>query len=575
MNAVIDFLADQDSVEEKLDILPEIRTFGGFLVDTTGPIWVTPPSYSNMHWGSHGNFGGLLRTHMAYAAALLDGKSEVTADHFYGAFKKISELDGWDEIASQWLTHGVIGFHSMLGLKQRLFDDNPKTGDGYFAHIRRWYYWAHGLLIPGFAQETVDRLRGLKGKGSASFLAQEQIAPGMSKSIISKNRRCYTDVDFARIQAALLRLEGRLNAGEIVLSTGRELSSFSPFLQTNILKNSLHIGTSYLVLGWLACVFGDRPKAYCKLRESDFNFVEADGVKLGTVRFSDEIKRNYGRLPKPAKRMALPLNAELVRLVPRLIAENRVWAEKNGTSAECDLFLFPSKVVMTSLSAPARMSLEDEGSRYFRTSGSLRQTLKALSSALNVKTSDGTAIVLTFSSFRDGNHTRWARKMPLESVAAITGKKGISSFKHYMKPGIRHIARLDEVTEYNELAQALNPPIPTTSIAPQARIPAPFPYAEEGVLRVGVEGGCGCFGSNCPMAFDGSADCYVCHSFTPAVEGPHEWTLKVLMGRKADMIERGLPKSEWTRYDRHIASVGRVIQLVQEWHRKHLDKENL
>lgn len=75
------------------------------------------------------------------------------------------------------------------------------------------------------------------------------------------------------------------------------------------------------------------------------------------------------------------------------------------------------------------------------------------------------------------------------------------------------------------------------------------------------------------MAFDGSADCYICPAFTPAVEGPHEWTLKVLVGCKADMIARGLPRSEWTRYDRHIAAVGRVIQLVQEWHRMHLDKD--
>ena len=75
------------------------------------------------------------------------------------------------------------------------------------------------------------------------------------------------------------------------------------------------------------------------------------------------------------------------------------------------------------------------------------------------------------------------------------------------------------------------------------------------------------------MAFDGTTDCYVCHAFTPAVEGPHEWTLKVLLGRKVDMIDRGLPKSEWTRYDRHIAAVGRVVQLVREWRSKHLDME--
>jgi hypothetical protein len=76
------------------------------------------------------------------------------------------------------------------------------------------------------------------------------------------------------------------------------------------------------------------------------------------------------------------------------------------------------------------------------------------------------------------------------------------------------------------------------------------------------------------MAFDGTADCYICPAFTPSVEGPHEWTLKVLVDRKTDMIARGLPKSERTRYDRQIDAVGQVILLVQDWRRKHLDKEN-
>jgi hypothetical protein len=44
--------------------------------------------------------------------------------------------------------------------------------------------------------------------------------------------------------------------------------------------------------------------------------------------------------------------------------------------------------------------------------------------------------------------------------------------------------------------------------------------------------------------------------------------------RKTDMIARGLPKSERTRYDRQIDAVGQVILLVQDWRRKHLDKEN-
>lgn len=574
MNVVLNFLSDPTKVEEKLAFDAEIRTVSGFLVDTTGPLWVTPPSYSNMDWSVERELGGLLRIHQAYAAELLGGRSEATANNFFLAVHRVSNFHGWLDLASHWLTRGEIDFPAMLALKQGLFEGNAKTGGEDFGFIRRWYYWAHGLRIPGFTDSTLDRLKAMKGMKKLSFMTLEQIAPGRSKSKSSENRRCYTDVDFARIQSALLRLECRLNRGEIILSTGRNFSSLSPNLQATTLNSSLHIGIRHLALGWLACVFGDRPKAFCELRESDFAFIEADGVKVGTVRFSGEIKGGYGRLTKPTKRAPLPLNADLVRLVSMLIQENRIWAAKNGINLDCNLPIFPANRTRGTKNIGLRMTVEDEGARYFRFSNSLIATLKVLFKVLDVKASDGTLINPTFYSFRDGNHTRWSRKMPLESVRAITGKKGISSFKNYTKPGVRHIARLDEVTEYADLAEYLKPPIPVESIDPKARIPSPFPYVEDGELRVGVEGGCGCFGGDCPMAFDGSADCYICDAFTPAVEGPHDWTLKVLVDKKTDMIARFLPKSEWTRYDRHIAAVGRVIQLVQEWRCKHLDKEN-
>ena len=70
------------------------------------------------------------------------------------------------------------------------------------------------------------------------------------------------------------------------------------------------------------------------------------------------------------------------------------------------------------------------------------------------------------------------------------------------------------------------------------------------------------------MSFDGTVDCYVCPAFTPVVEGPHDWTLKVLIDRKTDMIDRGLPRSEWCRYDRHIAAVSEVIRRIQELYGK-------
>lgn len=573
MNAVRDFLDDPVRMDETLAIPPKIRTRSEYLVDTTGPVWITPPSFCNFDWSSHEDLGGLLRVIQAYAAALLGGMSEDTADNFNSSFKLLSSHCGWDHVATQWVVHGEITLSTMLGLKQVLSKASPDYGWSYFSHIRRWYYWAYGLGIPGFNLETVDKLRSIKGSRKISFTAKQQIAPGAPKSGPSKNRICYTGGDFARIQAALLHLEGRLNKGEIILSTGRDFSSIDAFAQLNILKNNWCINTKHLILGWLACLFGDRPKAFCHLRASDFRFFEVGGVSMGTVRLSNEVKGRFGRLTKRSKRMALPLNEHLIRLVPKFIEENSAWAARNGIDPSWDLPLFPIKRLSGKF-ADSRSGIVDQGSKRISTSNTLAECLRSLFKVLNVRTANGDVIIPTFSSFRDGNHTGWSRKMPLESVMAITGKKGLRSFKHYTKPGIRHLTRLDEVTEYTGLAQAMNSPILTSSIAPEARIPGPFPYVEDGALRVGVEGGCGCYGSSCPMAFDGSADCYVCPQFTPCVEGPHEWILKVLVDLKADMIARGLPKTEWTRYDRHIASVNRVIVLVQEWRRNHLDKEN-
>lgn len=571
MNTVREFLTDSEKLAGTLTIPPEILTVTGFLVDTSGPVWVTPPGFGNMKWNIHGEIDGLLRTFKAYAAELLASRSVSTAINFYLAFNKISKIDGWRNVEQQWTTCGNIDFTTMLALKQSLTEKYPRTAWADYGDIRRWYYWAHGLRIPGFSIDTVDRLKTLNRRNYVPFVVHQQITPAGPRSQASKNRRCYTDADFARIQSALLRLEAKLNSGEIIFSTRNEFSSLPLNIQEALLKGSLHIGFRHLVLGWLACVFGDRPKAFTMLRESDFEFLEADGVKLGTVRFSDEVKRGLGRLLKPLKRAALPLNVDLVRLVPKLLEENREWARQKGIDPNCDLPLFHTQHIK-SFSA-SRMSHKDVASRMILTSSGLSSRLQDLFGALNVTTSDGAVIVPTFYSFRDGNHTRWARKMPLNSIAAITGKRGIGSFKHYMKPGIRHISRLDEVAGYSELAEHLKHPVPTLAIAPIARIPAPFPYAEEGTLRVGVEGGCGCFGGDCPMAFDGSADCYLCPAFTPAVEGPHEWTLKVLLNRKAEMIAKGFPKSEWTRYDRHIAAVGRVIHLVEEWRRQHPGEE--
>lgn len=571
MNAVQDFLSDRAKVEETLVIPAKIRTQAGYLVETRGLTWHTPPTVSNFHWGEFQDLGIFLRVLQSYTAALLEGKSEDYSNNLYVAYKSVGSSGGWKSLADKWITHGVVDFDSMLKIWKGLHQEHPKVAVTHFRWIRGWYLWAAELRIPGFTAETVDQLKEMNLGRDIAFLARQKLVPESIKSKSSKNRRTYTEVDFAKIQAALLHLEGRLNAGEIFLGSGSDFLSLSKSAQSLLEKSAKIISTKHLVLGWLACMFAERPRAYSLLRESSFEFYEVDGTQLGSVVFSGEVKRSYGRCYKPAERSKLPLVAQLVRLLPKLMKENRAWATDQGIDPDCDLPLFPIK--HRSATGSMRKTLDDEASRLTRDPGSLSGDLKGLFRVLNVRASDGTQIIPTFYSFRDGNHTRWTQVMPLECVVEITGKSGIGSFKHYVKPGIRHVSILDTVPEYTDLVEQLKSPVPTEALDPRARIPSPYPYVIDGKRRVGVEGGCGCFGGSCPMAFDGTVDCYVCPAFTPVVEGPHEWTLKVLIDKKADMIQRGLPRSEWSRYDRHIAAVGQVIQLVQEhWQRRRKER---
>lgn len=562
MNAVQDLLNDSSRLNEFLIIPPEVRTLNGYLVDTSGETWRTAPLLNNFYWGPYEKLGPFCKLLQLHTFELLKGKSDSYANNFSVVLNAVLEIDGWKILASVWKRYGEIDHVCMLKIHSKLKESRGQlAGDTYFKSLRSWYKWAYGLRIPGFTEKTIEFLFEMKLEKNPSYKAQGIASPESGRSRTSKNRREFTEVDFARIQSGLLSLEGRLNSGELVLSTGTDLESLPPKIKHLLIKASKFVGIKHVVLGWLSCAFGDRPKAYWSLRESSFEFYEVDGVKAGTVQFSGEIKRNFGKRFSPGVRAKLPLVAELVRLVPRLIQENREWAAQNGIDPECDLPLF--HVTYPKWICAARQTVEDVGASLMKDSSSLDVFLKQLFGALKLRYADGSALIPVFYSFRDGNTTRWTKEMPLESVAEIQGKKSIRSLKYYVKPGIRHLAALDEVPEYTTLAGQLKTPIPTRDIEQEARIPSPYPYVQDGVRRVGVEGGCGCYGSGCPMAFDGTVDCYVCPAFIPSLDGPHEWTFKVLMDRKAEMITQGKPRSEWSRYDRHLAALGEVIRRVE------------
>lgn len=566
---------DLDLADQLAKAMPPIPLLIGsrqdFEISTIGLVWNMPPPLvpSKLQWESIRTTPELRRVMMGYVAMLLAGKSERYA---VGEYIQMGRVKDWTPITETWESKGVIDLACVLAIRRQLEEAFPKPWKLYFGTVKRLCLWACGMRVPGFTQGLCDDLGQLKGSRTLSFLAQVTVAPGATRTRPTKNRRAYGEHEFPLMAAYFLSAEGQLRAGRTLFRHFREgeiqrEEGFHGFGRINgVLMRPSVVGLRHLVVAWLAWSYGDRPEAFTKLRESHFEFFEADGVQCAHIRMprSKQKHGDYRAIQGP-----LSLNEHLIRLVPELIKENRAQRERLGIDQDQDWLLFPVTQEGPGVGGRKKFKVfhEDPAMNVRKSSCSLLQDLKLLFEVLRIPDGQGGVIIPTFYSFRDGNVTNWiARGLPPNMVAEIHGKKSSETLNHYNKPGVTFVGKLDEIPEYEALAAAFAPnqPVHQNKVPPAERVPEPafLDIDGEGTF-MGFTGRCGCIGSKCPIAMNGSIDCYLCPTFQATFEGPHEKVMDKLWDRRKTMLSAGLPEREYTRYDRHIVACGEVVRRIR------------
>ncbi|GLH68234.1 hypothetical protein GETHED_25980 [Geothrix edaphica] len=512
----------------------------------------------------------MLRVLMGYVAALLQGKSE---RHALTEFRRILSIKNWDILTEPWERTEEIELADILAVQRHLRELYTGAWRDYFSVVRRLYSWAAGKGIPGFTKYVCVQLKQVRIDAPVPLVKRLEAAPGAPRSKAAKNREVYDVTTLTVIAAYFNKAEGLLRDGQVLYrplrsgETRRTEGKYCVIRKGGQLLRPSHVGIADLVLGWLAWRFGDRPDAFRKLRESHFEFIEVEGeTALAQIRMPESKIRHadYKAIQGP-----LPMGNELARLVPELIAENREIRARVGLDNSLDWPLFMTAQEGTGSWARKVYGLphEDLAKGFEKPANVLLTDLRTLFEALRIPDGKGGVIVPTFYSFRDGFVTNHILSgTPLEVIAALHNKQ-VQSIRPYFGPGVRLTERLNQVPEFSQLAECFEPnePIHADEVEPEKLVPFP-PWLEidKQGTQVGGTGRCGCIGaSGCPIAMNGSIDCYVCPTYTPIVEAPHQKVYDALWARREVLIHRGLPEAEYKRYDRHLAAMGVVIMKIQ------------
>ncbi len=562
-----------NALAEVLQPIPaSIKVREGHYIDTSGFVWRMPPvlGLGSIDWTRIQTTPTMLRVLMGYVAALLIGKSERYA---IGAYARFSSIKDWSLITDPWELNGEIGLADLLVVQRQLKEACGGAWKDYYSTLRRLYVWAAGKGVPGFTEAVCDQLDRAKFGSDVSFVKRLDVAPGAPRSKASKNRTEFNEPTYALIAAYYHKAEGILRNGQMLFrpvkaeEEGAKEGVNCVIRKDGILLRPVNIGLSHLVLGWLAWRFGDRPDAFRKLRESHFEFIETDGeIVLAQIRMPESkiLHANYKATLGP-----VAMGDELARLVPEFIAGNQAIRERVGLDNTLDWPLFMVALEGQSSWHRKRTTIPhmDPTTRVVKSPNTMRRDLQNLFEALQIPDGKGGFIVPIFYSFRDGFATNLIQAgTPPDVVAALRGTQ-VQSIRPYYKPGVRFIERLNLVSEFTQLAEMFVPadPITMNEVELEALVPVP-PYVEidEEGTQVGFTGRCGCIGApSCPITMNGSADCYPCPAFRAIVEGPHQAVYDALWARREGLIRRGLPKQEYSRYDRNLAAIGVVIMKIQ------------
>lgn len=573
-----ELIRPHDLLADVLSPIPrEIKMRENHFCDTTGMIWRLSPTLGTgiIDWNQIPTTSRMLRVLMGYVAAKLEGRSELTAANEYSRLKAIQD---WGLLTGPWDTTGRIELPEVLAVKRHLEVRCGAVGEQYFGTLRRIYGWAADMGVPGFSEEEFEELKRIQINDRPSSRALMDVAPGAPRSKAIKNRKCYTEAEMTLIAARFIRAERMFQEGETlyrpvkVMEQGAQEGKIGVIRRNSILLRPSLVGLSHLVLGWLAWNYGDRPGAFRKLRESHFEFYESGEVVLGQVRFPENEEVAQITMPESKQRHAdyrsiqdpLPLDDHLTRLVPKLIEQNRAQRERLGKDNTLDWPLFPVAQEGRGSFRRRRLALphDDLAQNEQKAVNTLNTMLKLLFEVLQVPDGKGGVIVPTFYSFRDGLVTNMvARGVPLEVIAALHNKT-LRALAPYDKPGISFVKTLDEVPEFSETAAAfeLSEPIREQEVLPEQALP----YFDVDGTLFGKFGRCGCIGASCPVAYNGSMDCYLCPAFRATVEGPHARVFERLWQIRKAMINAELPEREYTRYDNHLKAITGILKRISQ-----------
>lgn len=306
-------------------------------------------------------------------------------------------------------------------------------------------------------------------------------------------------------------------------------------------------------LFWLFCLLGVRPVQIALLKVKDFKVLEKGG-ESETFLFVPSAKKR-GEMHRESS-MPRSLTKEVSRMIERQIA--LVVHELKGTNVTAGEFpIFPS--------SESNSHSDHVGFYFHSTSLEIRSCLTGLFRKINVISErTGEQIHITATRFRRTVATRAAVRGYNEFVIAeLLDHADTQNARVYIEARPEMVDRIDAAIAH-ELA-ALSNAFQGIVMDPTDRIVCNLPD-ENAIADVRFDKTSKPFASCTQLGqcgFDAPVACYVCPSFRPWVEGPHEIVLEYLIEQRDIHLMAGRKEVAKVN-DRTIIAVAEVIRKCTE-----------
>ncbi|MEH3116787.1 MAG: hypothetical protein PGN25_04070 [Methylorubrum populi] len=453
-----------------------------------------------------------------YVVSLIRTHSPTYVQAAFGTLIRMLGTEAFPRVATE--PGVVIGFEPFEEIRVV-----RRWGSTYLHHYRRWYRWCARRGHPAFDREIADRLAevlvGNDPKGRAVLSDDPEEGP-------------LTDMETAA-------LAGALRAADMVGGISEEKS----------------------VALWLSLALGANSLNLTLLREEDYrqHVDEATGAVLHELRVP-RIKKRHARYRTAFK--VRKLNPEIGQKVAALIASNRARAARDGWPGPAyakPIFVrkTPKPTVVATGNLEYAMHLDSVEFRLL-VSGAVRE--------LNVRSPrTGERLDAFPRRFRYTFITRFLREGgSLNAAAEAADHTDTRTVLTYTNKRGDLVARLDEAVALEMAPRAmafLGMVVRSEAEAVRGEAGAASRVYHHARDRGAIEpvGTCGSFafcGLTAPTA------CYECVRFQPWLDGPHEEVLRAYVGRRQDMMDRGVDEGQVRIMDRTILAVAAVVLRVSE-----------